>query len=99
MVDLVASGELQLLHGGEHTTDVQLEDLTLDRLFDKTVMTSPVLNMAANGDHTDNRPSLRLEEPSMSHLESTPKPLGEEDMDTMFSQQTAKKAKEGAQKK
>ncbi len=50
MVDLVASGELQLLRGGEHTTDVQLEDLTLDRLFDETVMTSPVLNTAANGD-------------------------------------------------
>ncbi len=99
MVDLIASGELHLLRRGRQTTDVQLADVTLDRLFDKTVTTSPASNTAVDGDYTDHGPSLRPEEPSTSHLESTPKPLGEADIETMLSQQTAKKATEGAQKK
>ncbi len=51
MADLVLVGKLHLLRRGEQTTDMQLKDIPLDRLFDETVTTSPASNTAVDGDY------------------------------------------------
>ncbi len=56
---------------GEQTTDQQLAEVPLDRLFDEMTMTSPASNTAAENDFTNHRQSLQLEEPGAGYLEST----------------------------